>query len=172
MVETPLYEVVERIEEAEIRLYPKLILVTVSGDEVGSPFRVLFDYISGNNSGRSKISMTAPVITPERIEMTAPVLSGESFMSFILPSKYTMDTVPKPNDRRVNIHERPEHKLAVIRFAGWAKHGKRERQKRRLLSILQEKNIDYVGEPILMRYNSPWTPGFLRRNEIAIQITE
>jgi hypothetical protein len=76
MVETPSYEVLKRIDEVEIRLYPKLILATVSGDGVRAPFRILFEYISGNNSGGSKISMTAPVITPERIDMTAPVISG------------------------------------------------------------------------------------------------
>lgn len=76
MVETPSYKVTGQINGVEIRLYPKLILVTVSGSDVRAPFRILFEYISGNNSGRSKISMTAPVITPERIEMTAPVISG------------------------------------------------------------------------------------------------
>lgn len=172
MVETPSYEVLKRIDEVEIRLYPKLILATVAGDGVRAPFRILFEYISGDNSGGSKISMTAPVITPERIDMTAPVISGGGSMSFVVPSKYTVETVPVPNDGRVRIHELPERRVAVIRFRGWARERSVERQKATLVSVLQKDGVETVGEPFLMRYNSPWTPGFLRRNEIGIEIVE
>jgi hypothetical protein len=172
MVETPSYEVLKRIDEVEIRLYPKLILATVAGDGVRAPFRILFEYISGDNSGGSKISMTAPVITPERIDMTAPVISGGGSMSFVVPSKYTVETVPVPNDSRVRIHELPERRVAVIRFRGWARERSVERQKATLVSVLQKDGVETVGEPFLMRYNSPWTPGFLRRNEIGIEIVE
>ena len=172
MVETPTYEVLRRIDEVEIRLYPKLILATVSEAGVRAPFRILFEYISGGNSGGSKISMTAPVITPERIDMTAPVISGGGSMSFVVPSKYTMESVPVPNDGRIRIHEVPERRLAVIRFRGWAREKSVERQKARLISSLQRNGVVTVGEPILMRYNSPWTPGFMRRNEIGIEIVE
>ncbi len=170
MVETPSYKVTEQIDGVEMRLYPKLILATVSGDDVGAPFRILFEYISGNNSGGSKISMTAPVITPERIDMTAPVISGGGSMSFVVPSKYTMESVPVPNDGRVRIHEVPERKIAVIRFRGWAREKSVEKQKARLISVLQRNGFEMFGEPFLMRYNSPWTPGFMRRNEIAIEL--
>jgi len=172
MVETPSYKITEQIDGVEIRLYPKLILATVSGDDVGAPFRILFDYISGNNSGGSKISMTAPVITPERIDMTAPVISGGGSMSFVVPSKYTMESVPVPNDGRVRIHEVPERKLAVLRFRGWARDESVEKRKVKLLSVLRDSGIETIGEPSLLRYNSPWTPGFMRRNEIAIEIVE
>jgi hypothetical protein len=170
MVETPSYEVLRRIDEVEIRLYPKMILATVSGDDVGAPFRILFDYISGNNSGGSKISMTAPVITPERIDMTAPVISGGGSMSFVVPSKYTMESVPVPSDGRVRIQEVPERKLAVMRFRGWARERSVEERKGTLISVLKRNGVETVGEPFLMRYNSPWTPGFMRRNELGIEI--
>jgi hypothetical protein len=172
MVETPSYEVLTRIDEVEIRLYPKLILATVSGDGVRAPFRILFEYISGDNSGGSKISMTAPVITPERIDMTAPVISGGGSMSFVVPSKYTMESVPVPNDGRVRIHELPERRVAVIRFRGWAREKSVERQKATLISVLQKNGVETIGEPFLMRYNSPWTPGIIRRNEVGIEIVE
>ena len=172
MVETPSYEVLTRIDGVEIRLYPKLILATVSGDGVRAPFRILFEYISGDNSGGSKISMTAPVITPERIDMTAPVISGGGSMSFVVPSKYTMESVPVPNDGRVRIHELPERRVAVIRFRGWAREKSVERQKATLISVLQKNGVETVGEPFLMRYNSPWTPGIMRRNEVGIEIVE
>lgn len=116
--------------------------------------------------------MTAPVITPERMDMTAPVISGGDSMSFVVPSKYTLESVPLPNDTRVRIHELPERKLAVIRFRGWARGKSIEEQKARLISVLQRNSVETVGEPFLMRYNSPWTPGFMRRNEIGIEIVE
>ena len=172
MVETPNYEVIGQMDGVEIRLYPRLILATVMGDGDGTPFRRLFQYISGNNSGSSKISMTAPVLTPERIEMTAPVISEGYSMSFVVPSKYTMETVPTPNDESIRIQEMPERKLAVIRFRGWARERSVEERKAMLISVLQRNGIETVGEPFLMRYNSPWTPGFMRRNEIGIEIVE
>lgn len=172
MVETPSYEVIGQMDGVEIRLYPRLILATVMGDGGGTPFRRLFQYISGNNSGSSKISMTAPVLTPERIEMTAPVISEGYSMSFVVPSKYTMETVPTPNDESIRIQEVPERKLAVIRFRGWAREKSVEKEKARLISVLKRNGIETVGEPFLMRYNSPWTPGFMRRNEIGIEIRE
>jgi hypothetical protein len=170
MVETPKYEVVDQMDGVEIRLYPRLILATVMGDGGGNPFRLLFQYISGNNSGGSKISMTAPVVTPERIEMTAPVISEGYSMSFVVPSKYTLETVPTPNDERIRIQEVPERKLAVVRFRGQAREKSVEEQKARLMSLLRENGVETVGEPFLMRYNAPMTPGFMRRNEVGIEI--
>jgi hypothetical protein len=170
MVETPKYEVVDRMDEVEIRQYPRIILATVMGDGGGNPFRLLFQYISGNNSGSSKISMTAPVLTREKIAMTAPVISEGYSMSFVVPSKYTMETVPTPNDDRIRIQEVPERRLAVVRFRGRARENSVEEQKARLISVLRENGVDTVGEPFLMRYNAPMTPGFLRRNEVGIEI--
>ena len=170
MVEKPRYEVVGQMDGVEIRLYPRLILATVVGDGGGNPFNLLFQYISGNNSGSSKISMTAPVLTPERIAMTAPVISEGYSMSFVVPSKYTLETVPTPNDERIRIQEVPERRLAVVRFRGWAREKSVEKQKARLISILRENGVETVGEPFLMRYNAPMTPGFMRRNEVGIEI--
>jgi hypothetical protein len=116
--------------------------------------------------------MTAPVITPEKIEMTTPVISEEDSMSFILPSKYTIENTPKPLDERIAINEISERKIAVLRFRGWARKNTVESQKNKLLSILKFNNVKTVGDPFLMRYNSPWTPGFMRRNEIGIEIIE
>jgi hypothetical protein len=172
MVETPSYEVVGRMEVVEIRLYPRLILATVVGDGGGTPFRLLFQYISGNNAGSSKISMTAPVLTPERMEMTAPVISEGYSMSFVVPSKYTMENVPKPNDDRIKIQEVPERKIAVVRFRGRAGQKSVDEQKARLLDVLRRNGVETVREPFLMRYNSPWTPGFMRRNEVGIEIRD
>jgi hypothetical protein len=172
MVETPSYEIIGKIDDIEIRRYSKLILATVSSDSLNSPFNILFNYISGNNLGSNKISMTAPVITPEKIEMTTPVINVEDSMSFILPSKYNIENTPKPLDERIVINEIPERKIAVLRFRGWARKKNVEGQKNKLISILKDNNVKTVGNPFLMRYNSPWTPGLIRRNEIGIEIIE
>jgi hypothetical protein len=170
MVETPSYEVTKQINGVEIRLYSSLLLATVSKEDTEEPFSILFEYISGNNLSKSKISMTAPVITSEQIKMTIPVISKTESMSFVMPSKYTMESLPVPNDNRVRVHKIPERKIAVIRFGGWARDKSVEQQKAKLISVLEQNDLEFVGDPFLMRYNSPWTPGFLRRNEIAIEL--
>ena len=168
MVETAPYEEIRRIEKVEIREYPAIILATVRGNR--NPFRLLFQYISGNNRSKRKISMTTPVITPEKIEMTSPVINREDAMSFVLPSKYTMETTPIPNDEKVTIEELPPRKVAAIRFRGYARDKDVEKHIAELLETLSREGIPVIGTPIIMRYNAPYTPGFMRRNEVAVEI--
>ena len=172
MVEIARYEEVGRIGEVELRKYPELILATVTGDTDDSAFGLLFRYISGANRKRKKISMTAPVITSEKIEMTTPVISDANSFSFVMPLKYKPEEIPEPLDSNIRIQNIPARKLAVIRFKGYAREKSVSEVKFRLLSILKENGIPTVDEPILMRYNSPWTPGFMRRNEVGIEITQ
>ena len=172
MVETAPYDVVRRIGDVEIRSYPRLIFATVTGRGDDGPFNLLVNYIGGDNKGRSKISMTTPVLTSEKVEMTAPVITRGDSMSFVLPSRYTSETAPEPSNPRVLIHEMPARTLAVIRFRGYARQSSESEHTRTLLDSLAENRIETVGEPVLMRYNAPWTPGFMRRNEIAIEINE
>jgi hypothetical protein len=131
---------------------------------------ILFRYITGNNRPGRKIPMTAPVITPEKIPMTAPVISDTRAMSFVLPPSYTRENVPEPLDTRIAIQEIPSRELAVIRFRGRAAERDIADVRARLLRVLGEKGIQTTGEPFLMRYNAPFTPGFLRRNEIGVEI--
>jgi len=91
-------------------------------------------------------------------------------MSFIVPAEYNLESVPMPTDERVRIHEVPERTIAVIRFRGWARQKSVEKQQAKLIAVLQAKGVETVGTPFLMRYNAPYTPGFMRRNEIAIEI--
>jgi len=170
MVETPEYNVIKQIEEIEIRRYPIIFLATATGQGRDDLFGALFRYISGDNSGNQKIAMTAPVITPEKIAMTAPVISDSGSMSFIVPSKYTREKVPKPLDSRISIVEVPARTMAVLRFSGWGEAKTVAEKKGKLLEILTKNNIRPKGEPVLMRYNSPWTPWFARRNEVAVEI--
>lgn len=114
--------------------------------------------------------MTSPVITSEKIAMTSPVLSNTESMSFVLPPEYTMETAPEPKDIRVSINEIPEKYVATVRFRGFAWKQSVAKQTQRLLDWLDRNEIKYSGKTFLMQYNPPYTPSFLRRNEIGIKV--
>jgi hypothetical protein len=170
MTETITYEETGRMGEVEFRRYPSIILATVSGADENEAFMILFRYISGNNRPGRKVPMTAPVITPEKIAMTAPVISDANAMSFVLPVPCKKEEVPEPLDTRITIQEVPPRELAVIRFRGRASERDVARARERLLRALTEGKIEIIGQPFLMRYNAPFTPGFLRRNEVGVEI--
>ena len=156
--------------EIEFRHYPELVLATVdtAGDDAG--FNLLFAYISGSNKARDKIPMTAPVITSQKIPMTAPVVSDATSMSFVMPVGKTREETPDPLDSRVRIVTLPEREVAVIRFTGYASPQDVDAVTLRLRDGLNKGGIETVGQPFLMRYDTPWMPGFLRRNEVGIEI--
>jgi len=169
MVEKVRYTVIEKMNDFEIRKYPELVLALVEGDG-DRAFGILFNYISGNNKIQEKIKMTAPVINSKKIEMTTPVISKDDYMAFIMPSKYNKNSIPIPVDENVKIKIEPERKLAVIRFSGYTSKNKIKKFKEKLLLELKSNNIKIKGEPLLMRYNSPFAPPFIRRNEIGVEI--
>jgi hypothetical protein len=172
MTESVNYTVIRTLGKVEVRRYPSMVLATVEGDTDDRAFGLLFDYISGDNAPRQKIAMTAPVIsTPgQRLAMTTPVISDRGELSFVLPSDLDAENAPSPHDRRVRIVQVPERTLAVLRFSGHAHEEATERRSRELLDLLNHHGIAVTGEPFLMRYNSPMTPGFLRRNEVAVEV--
>jgi hypothetical protein len=174
VTESAPYEVLETIDDVEIRRYPTLILAKVKGMTEDMAFRILFRYITGGNKVRKDIAMTVPVIssgpTYQRIAMTRPVLSDEDSFSFVMPSSYKISTVPEPLDSRVEMTEVMPRKLAVLRFSGRSHADSLKEQEDRLLVVLERKGIQHIGTPFLMRYNGPGTPGFLRRNEVAVEI--
>ena len=177
--ESPSYEVVETIGEVEIRQYaPYLVAETrVDGtleDAGNQGFRILAKYIFGDNRGKQKIAMTAPVSQEKaegvEIAMTAPVTqkrSGEQFtIQFMMPSEYSKESLPAPNDSRIEIREVPGRRLAAIRYSGrWSKKNYDEHL-RELLAALSRKGYEPEGEPIWARYDPPFKPWFMRRNEI------
>lgn len=167
------YHVVQKKDKLEIRKYPELVIASTSGDIENSAFSLLFNYINGNNKSKRKISMTAPVITfesNETISMTAPVISKRKYMAFILPSKYTKETAPFPLNSNVNIDTIPERTIAVLHFSGKTNEKSLEKHTLILKDQLKKAELQTVGDVFLMRYNSPFTPGFLRRNELGIEI--
>jgi hypothetical protein len=171
MTKTAPYEVTGRVGDIELRTYPTLLLATVSGTSDDGMFMHLFRYISGNNRASAAIPMTAPVITGIKIPMTSPVITGPGTMSFVMPEHFTMATVPEPRDPAVTIREIPSRTVAVLRFSGTAGEQAVRERTAHLLSVLEEEKTNTIGAPFLMRYNSPWTPGFLRRNEIGVHIS-
>jgi hypothetical protein len=102
--------------------------------------------------------------------MTAPVISKDEFMAFVIPSFYNLETVPIPLDSEVKIKVRPEKIYAVLRFSGRTSRNRIQKQIEKLSSTLKNEKIKIKDDPILMRYNSPFTLGFLRRNEVAVEI--
>jgi hypothetical protein len=170
MTETIPYTVIRKMGTLEIRHYPEVLFAVVENGEYDSGFNLLFRYITGENTSRRKIPMTAPVVTPEKITMTAPVVTRENYIAFAMPSSYTKDTLPTPTNPLVHIEIQPEKTMAVLRFSGRTPEKTVKKNTHTLLSTLKNQNIQVKGEPILMRYNSPFTPGFLRRNEVAVEI--
>jgi hypothetical protein len=174
MTESLDYEIVKTIGPVEIRRYPIVLLATVAERQDDSAFSILFRYISGENRVGEKIAMTAPVVSQsvrgERIAMTTPVISGTSSFSFALPAKYTAATVPQPTDPRVKIEAIPSRLVAVLRFSGHTHVREVMAREEELLRVLKENGISTRGSPFLMRYNSPFAPGFLRRNEVGVEV--
>lgn len=164
------YAVTGTSGEIEFRHYPELVLATVDSAEDNAGFNLLFAYISGSNKPQKKIPMTAPVISSQKIPMTAPVVSDAASMSFVMPAGSKREDIPDPLDGRVRIVTQPERDIAVIRFSGYAPPEDVDTAASRLQAGLTNEGIVTTGQPFLMRYDSPWTPGFLRRNEAGIEI--
>lgn len=181
-IEEATYNVVKREDMFEIRDYAPHILAetVVEGDfeQAGSKaFRKLFGYISGDNLSRDTLAMTAPVSQEakrEKIEMTAPVgqqrVQDKWAVSFMMPASYTLETLPKPEDPQITLRQVPSRRMAAVRYSGFWSEKNYLRYKARLVSWIQKSGFTIVGEPIWARYNSPFSPWFLRRNEILIPV--
>lgn len=182
-IEEPAYTTLHESDGYEIRRYEAyLVAETVVEGEFGSAgnrgFRILADYIFGNNTASEKMAMTAPVETRpagEKMAMTAPVQSRETspgrwVYAFVMERKYTLDTLPRPNDPRVTIRRVSPRTVAVRRYSGFWSRERYEREETLLLGRLAEEGIPVTGAPMLARYNGPMTPWFLRRNEVVVPV--
>jgi effector-binding domain-containing protein len=180
--EEPKYTVESKTDPYEIRKYNSILVAetkvdTEFGDAGNKAFRILADFIFGNNKSKTKIDMTAPVTqqgASEKIEMTAPVsqlkTTGGFIVQFTMPEKFTLDTLPEPNDSRVKIREIPARKLAVYPYSGSWSEARYQEKLGELLLALKANGVQTTGEPIFSRYNSPFKLWFLRRNEIWIEV--
>lgn len=181
-IEEPAYEVVQRLDGAEVRLYAPYVVaeVVVDGaaeDAGNAAFPILAGYIFGKNRGAQKLEMTAPVTqtaAPVKLAMTAPVTQtaapGGHLVQFVLPRSVTLATAPQPLDPRVQLREVPASRVAVIRYSGFWSQANYDEHLAKLQAALRNAQLTWVGEPVLSRYNPPITPWFLRRNEIWLAL--
>jgi hypothetical protein len=186
--EEPRYEVIKKDNDFEVRRYQPMIIaeVLVTGtlsEASNKGFRQIADFIFGNNEDpvkkqSEKIAMTAPVTmeadTSSKIAMTAPVTmesSGGAWkMAFVMPSKFTIDTLPKPKNANVTIKQMPAQQLAVVTFSGWVDEEKLTAQTTRLNEWMAKNGLKSSGSVQLSRYNPPWTLPFWRRNEVWVKL--
>ncbi len=181
-IETTDYKVAQRFADFEVRDYPGYVVaeteVRAREDEAGSQaFGILAAFIFGKNTTQQKIEMTAPVTQTAgtKIAMTSPVTQtaageGAYIVRFMMPSQYNLDSLPKPVDARVSIKQVAPQRLAALRYSGtWSQANYREHVSA-LRSALTREAMKPVGEPIWARYDPPWKPWFMRRNEILIPI--
>jgi hypothetical protein len=181
-IEEPKYTVVRQYDGFEIREYAPYFVaeVVVPGpaDEAGNQgFRILAGYIFGKNKGERKISMTAPVTqapAPAKIETTAPVtqaaVNGGYVVQFTMPSEYTLDTLPEPLDAQVKLKEVSGGRFAVIRYSGTWSEGNYKQHLEKLERGLEAAGLRTTGSPIYSRYNAPFVPWFMRRNEVWLKL--
>jgi len=168
MVAQAKYEVLREIGKVEIRRYPLLVIARVNGYGDGG-FNLLFSFITGNNRQKSNVAMTAPVVS-EEIAMTAPVLAEAGSIAFVMPEGFTLERTPKPLDNRVKIVEIPERIVSALRFSGRWSNSIFKKKSEELLEDLTKAGVKTEGQVFSMRYNGPFTPWFLRRNEVAIAV--
>lgn len=181
-VTEPKYSVESKSDHFEIRLYESTTVaetvVEADFDEAGNKaFRILADYIFGNNKSKAKIDMTAPVAqqpTSEKIEMTAPVsqiqdLRGQ-LVQFTMPDSFTLETLPEPNDPRVHLRKIEPRRVAVYSYSGSWSESRFKSKLAEFTSELLKNNVKTIGAPIFARFNSPFQIWFLRRNEIWLEV--
>jgi len=169
MVETIKYEIIREIGNVEICSYPRIVAAKV--EESSDAFNLLYRFITGENTQRAKVKMTSPVVS-QKVEMTSPVLSETGTMAFVLPKEFTLETTPEPMDERAKIVEIPARLIAALCFSGDWSEAHFEKETQELLDALSEAKIKTKGNEFTMLYNPPFIPGFLRRNEVAIEIEQ
>ena len=202
MTEQQPYELLQRYPHFELRRYPAHLVaeveVTGSFDRAGNAaFRPLFNYISGTNTARRTVAMTAPVVqrsastagaTSEKVAMTAPVVQrgplpegsssggettrGVHVVAFVLPAGMTEDSAPIPADPRVRLRTVPASTAAVLRFSGSTSARAFGRRNEELQQSVAAAGLIPVGAPRFARFDPPFTPGFLRRNEVVQDVAE
>ena len=176
-IETPSYQVVKTKPDYEIRQYSSYILAEThqKGSGTGG-FNELFQYISGNNIARSKVTMTAPVLQSaptdgQKIPMSAPVIKDSaSSIAFVMPAGSKLADLPQPKSSNIELRVVPPQTVAVIAFSGYATEDKIKEKSAKLLSALERDHIHVLSAPQIALYNPPWTPPFMRRNEAMVEI--
>jgi hypothetical protein len=185
LTETLGYNIIKQDGDFEIRQYNSYITAQVEvlsdmRDATSAGFMKLFNYISGNNISKAKIEMTIPVTeeqvsVSQKIPMTAPVTTEKMannayIVSFIMPSNASLDMLPEPKDKSITFKQVPEHQAAVITFHGRMREELAEKKIKELNEWLLKNHMKPKSNFILAQFNPPWIPGFLRKNEVIVEI--
>jgi hypothetical protein len=184
-LEEPRYQVVQRFDDFEVREYATYLVaeIEVGGDRGGAGnqgFRRLAAYIFGKNRGEKKMAMAAPVAQAEgqKIAMAAPVAQVERrgagdgrrwVIRFVMPSRYTPETLPEPLDPGIRFRWMPPSRFAALRYSGTWSESSYQQRLAELRRAMSREGLRPASEPVWARYNPPFVPWFLRRNEILIE---
>ena len=185
-LEEPAYQTQMQEGSFEIREYSSYLVAEVFMEEEnfdeasGDGFRMLADYIFGNNLSRSASVQMAGMAeaASENIAMTAPVQmdqgkkSNQWRMAFSLPSKWNLETAPVPNDQRVKLREISPERMVVLQFSGRMATQDLEEKEQELRQWAMKQGITVVGSVRTARYDPPWTLPFLRKNEVQLKVIE
>jgi len=181
--EEPDYRVVRELDGIELRQYDaytvaEVVVAGPAADAGNQAFKILAAYIFGKNKGERKFEMTAPVTQaaiPTKMEMTAPVtqtaVASGFLVQFVLPKGVTLANAPEPLDAQVKIREVPSRLVAAIRYSGFWSDANYNEHLTKLKEGLRTAKLPWAGEPVYSRYNAPFTPWFMRRNEIWVNLT-
>ena len=167
-IEEPEYQVVRELAGIEVRQYAaysvaEVIVPGPAGEAGNQAFPILAGYIFGKNKGERKFAMTAPV--------TQTAAPGGFLVQFVLPKNVTPDSAPQPLDARVQLRELMPTRFAVIRYSGFWSESNYNEHLAKLQAALREADLAWEGEAIYSRYNAPFTPWFMRRNEIWLRLS-
>lgn len=180
--EEPSHAVIQADGKIELRQYDVMLVAEVQvdgsmGEASSKGFRALADFIFGNNASAEKIAMTAPVSRERssKIDMTAPVTREQTgddtwTVSFVMPEKWTIETLPRPNNPAVTIREEPGKLMATIQFSGLGRMESHLRNQQKLEAWIAQNGFVAIGQPLYAGYDAPWVLPFLRRNEVMIPV--
>jgi DNA gyrase inhibitor GyrI len=166
--EEPDYIVLKKESDIEIRQYKNFLTASIEmeGDRkeaIGKGFRSLFKYISGENKNKESISMTVPV-------MQKSTGNNKWSISFVVPKKFDLKNVPQPDNKNIQIKNNFDLKVIAITFSGLFSDGNIEENETKLRNYIKEKGIKIEESAIYAGYNAPWTPWFLKRNEVLFKL--
>ena len=184
-IESPKYRTLHKDRKFEIREYEEYIVAEAEIDgEFGSAlqkgFRVLADYVFGGNKSKVRIDMTVPVteqpVSGEKVDMTVPVTSspieeGKKYrIAFTMPSKYTLESLPEPDNKTISFRKLDNHRVAALRFSGSLNSRLAARKAKELETWINENKYSKKGGFVFAQYNPPWIPGIFRRNEVLTEV--
>ena len=180
-VETPSYKVIQSKGKIEIREFDPMVIAEVQvvgrrKDAISSGFKLLADYIFGNNISQENIDTTATIQQPasEKIAMTAPVqqqLANDSWLvSFVMPSEYNLEDLPKPKNIEVKLKNVPVKRFVTIQFSGTSSDENLAKHKKLLVEFIKNNSISVTGTSKYAFYNPPWTLPLMRRNEVMFEV--